>query len=240
MSSDGKKEIAPQDRVKPIKIKETGGRPPLNVTKKQIEYAIHSTQSMRQAADYLKVSYKTFKKYAMIYELWAPLSSNKGIRRHSYTGSFGKHDIGAILSGEHPSPFREENLLRRALQEGYLECKCSNCPADYTNWTHKKPQPLVLDFLDTNPTNTRIENLRILCFNCIYELHNTDKGWYKYRDYPIAQAIREHEPQAILERDTKIPPSPTSSNALTDNMSSEVEELGDYIPFEEFQKTLDN
>ena len=62
MDNDGKKEIAPQDSVKPIQLN-TGemGRPALNITKKQINYAIQSTQSMKKAADYLNVSYKTFK-----------------------------------------------------------------------------------------------------------------------------------------------------------------------------------
>ena len=250
MYNDGKKEIAPQDRIKPLNIS-TGemGRPSLNITKKQINYAIQSTQSMKKAADYLNVSYKTFKKYAKIYELWAPLSSNKGIRRNSFSNTFGKYDIGAILSGEYPSPYREEKLMLKAFREGMIECKCSNCSADYSHWEKKSPPPLVIDFLDANPTNTRIENIRILCFNCVYELHNTDKSWYKYRDFPIIKAM-----------DELTPPTPRSSNTLSEDSSDTLAssdtlpientddnlglgpqtELNEFIPFEEFQKTLDN
>ena len=257
MDNGVKKEIAPQDRVRPVKLS-TGdmGRPALNITKKQIEYAIHSTQSMRKAADYLNVSYKTFKKYAIQFDLWAPLKSNKGIRRNSFSNTFGKYDIGAILSGEYPSPYREEKLMLKAFREGFIECSCSNCTADYTKWDKKTPPPLVIDFLDTNPTNTRVENIRILCFNCVYELHNTDKAWYKYRDNPLHKAI--------LELPTPTPPSSntlsqdssdtlTSSTTLSDDILSEhtpnppieaglepQSELKEFIPFEEFQKTLDN
>ena len=246
MDNDGKKEIAPQDSVKPIQLN-TGemGRPALNITKKQINYAIQSTQSMKKAADYLNVSYKTFKKYAKIYELWAPLSSNKGIRRNSFSNTFGKYDIGAILSGVYPSPYREEKLMLKAFREGYIECKCSNCSADYSHWKKKTPPPLVIDFLDCNPTNTRIENIRILCFNCIYELHNTDKSWYKYRNAPLIQALDEHTIPTPTSSNTLAPTSSdtrdSSDTLADDNLGLDTQStLSEFIPFEEFQKTLDN
>ena len=46
------------------------GRPSLsNLTPQRIKWAIESTQSMRQAADYLNVSYNAFSKYAKQYDL---------------------------------------------------------------------------------------------------------------------------------------------------------------------------
>ena len=69
------------------------GRPPArNLTPKNIKWAIESTQSMRQAADYLNVSYNSFRKYAEMYELWSPRKTSKGIRR-SHSGRL-THDIG--------------------------------------------------------------------------------------------------------------------------------------------------
>ena len=86
----------------------------------------------------------------------------------------------------------------------------------------RKDPPLILDFLDKNPQNTKIENLRALCFNCVYSLYYTLKGWYRHRDTAIRQAVDAAEPQMpdISEEDTD----------ETDNLT--------YIPFEEFQKTL--
>ena len=161
-------------------------RPEKNFTKKQIQYAIASTTSMKQAALYLNTSYQTFKKYASRYDLFKPLKSNKGIRRPSFVGKFGQHDIQAIQY-----------------------------------WTQKKPEPLVLDFLDRNPQNTKQDNLRILCFNCVYELQTTHKGWYRHRETPISKVVDEILPKKdIVHRDDE----------------PELE----YIPFENFQKTLEN
>ena len=196
-------------------------RPEKNFTKKQIQYAIASTPSMKQAALYLNTSYQTFKKYASRYDLFKPLKSNKGIRRPSFVGKFGQHDIQAILSGENPNPFRETTLLKKAIREAYMKACCDNCNTDFQYWTQKKPEPLVLDFLDRNPQNTKQDNLRILCFNCVYELQTTHKGWYRHRETPISKVVDEILPKKdIVHRDDE----------------PELE----YIPFENFQKTLEN
>ena len=78
---------------------------------------------------------------------------------------------------------------------------------------------LILDFLDRNTQNTKVENLRALCFNCVYELCYTKKGWYRHRDTPIGYALDEATPQ---DEQREVPKD--------DKLS--------YIPFEEFQKML--
>ena len=72
--------------------------------------------------------------------------------------------------------------------------------------------------------NTKLDNLRALCFNCIYELATTKKGWYRHRETAIGQALDEASPGVV---DTEVQAIPKD-----DNLS--------YIPFEEFQKTLNN
>jgi hypothetical protein len=175
---------------------------------------------MRQAADYLNVSYNSFRKYAEMYELWNPRKSSKGIRR-SHSGRL-THDIGKILRGEHPSPYRESTLLMKGIREGYFNACCSNCNADYSHIHGKKLPPLIIDFLDTNPQNTKQENIRVLCFNCVYELHHTPKGWYRHRDNPIVKAYDDVPPKVQAEPEV-----------------SQDDEL-EFIPFENFQKMLDN
>ena len=67
--------------------------------------------------------------------------------------------------------------------------------------------------------NTKVENLRALCFNCIYELAPTKKGWYRHRETPIGSALDEATPGFDEQEVQK-----------TDELT--------YIPFEEFQKIL--
>ena len=204
-------------------MKNLGGRPQARqMTHDNIKAAIASTQSMSQAAIYLGVSYNTFTKYAKQYGLFKPLTSSKGIRR-SHNGQF-THDIGKILEGKSPNPFRDQTLLSKAIKEGYIAPCCSNCNHDFSEYDLRKDPPLMLDFLDKNPQNTAIHNLRALCFNCVYSLYYTMKGWYRHRDTAIHQALDEADP--------KIPEKQEETTDDTDKLS--------YMPFEEFQKTLKN
>ena len=208
-------------------MKKKAGRPSkgMTLTKHNIEMAIKSTQSMGQAGLYMGVSKNTFKKYAKQYGLWKPIKSSKGIRKTGNVGSQLKHDLKAILEGKNPNPYREDTLFTKGIREGYIACQCSNCGQDYSYMdSQEKLPPLILDFLDRNPMNTNLDNLRALCFNCIYILAPTKKGWYRHRETPIGQALDEATP-GIPEQDPREIPK-------DDNLS--------YIPFEEFQKTLNN
>jgi hypothetical protein len=192
------------------------GRPSINLKKREIFHAIGVTQSMREAAMYCKVSYNTFKKFAKQYELWSP--SNKQGR----TGPRIKNKfIHNVLRGEMISNYRETALLKKAVEEGYLAQACSNCKADFTHFLPPTIPPLVLDFLDGNNKNGKVDNLRILCLNCVYELrHYKHQSWYRHRDNPIVEIIDD-------ELEPKLPQDPTA-----------IEEV-EFIPFEDFQKTLE-
>ena len=215
--------------LKRSNMKNKGGRPALGntrLTPEKIKMAIKSTQSMGQARQYLGVSRNTFKKYAKQYNLWAPVSSSKGIRR-SNIGAF-KQDLKMILEGKNPNPYREDTLLQKGIKEGYLECKCNNCAQDFKHIINKQP-PLILDFLDKNPQNTKLDNLRVLCFNCIYTLSYTDKGWYRHRDTAIGFALDKMD---IITG--SLHPNTPNEDTRAIPQDEEIE----YLPFEEFQKLL--
>ena len=191
------------------------GRPSINLKKREIFHAIGVTQSMREAAMYCKVSYNTFKKFAKQYELWSP-SNRKGRTGPRIKNKF----IHSVLRGEMISNYRETSLLKKAIQEGYLTQSCSNCEADFSHFLPPTIPPLVLDFLDGNNKNGKVDNLRILCLNCVYELrHYKHKAWYRHRDNPIVEIIDD-------ELEPMIPQDPTAIEEVT------------FIPFEDFQKTL--
>ena len=213
--------ILHNDTHRSIKMAKAG-RPSKGMTlsKHNIELAIKSTQSMGQAGLYMGVSKNTFKKYAKLHGLWKPIKSSKGIRKTGNVGSALKHDLKAILEGKNPNPYREDTLLTKGIREGYIACKCNNCAADFSHIdTQNRQPPLILDFLDRNPMNTIIDNLRALCFNCVYELAPLKNGWYRHRETPIGQAL-----------DEATPGEPILAIPKDDELS--------YIPFEEFQKML--
>ena len=204
-------------------------RPTLNntiMTPEKIKMAIKSTQSMGQAALYMGVSKNTFKKYAKQYDLWKPQTNLKGIRKTGNVGSALKHDLKEILEGKNPNPYREDTLLDKAIREGYMKCQCNNCKADFSHMdTSNRQPPLILDFLDRNTQNTNVDNLRALCFNCVYELCYTKKGWYRHRDTPIGYALDEAKPNILADDDNQPIAIPKDDTI-------------EYMPFEEFQKML--
>ena len=138
------------------------GRPSINLKKREIQHSIGVTQSMREAAMYCKVSYNTFKKFAKQYDLWSPCNK-KGRTGPRIKNKF----IHSVLRGDMISNYRETALLKKAIEEGYLEQCCSNCNADFKHFLPPTIPPLVLDFLDRNNKNGKVDNLRVLCLNCV-------------------------------------------------------------------------
>ena len=134
------------------------------LAKSKIAWAINETTSMRRAAKILSVSYNTFKKYAKLYDLWEP-ASNAGVSRDSKGRPI---ELDKILAGENPN-YSTTKLQKRLHREGYLAEECGNCGYD-----EYRPQdmskPLMLDYLDDDPTNKDLANLRVLCYNCFYLL----------------------------------------------------------------------
>jgi len=240
-----------KNMVQKMKFKGKPGRKDYgqsHMTPEKIKAAIKSTQSMGQAAIYMGVSKNTFKKYAKMYDLYAPLQSSKGIRR-SNQGAFN-WDLKQILEGKNPNPYREDTLLTKAIREGYMKCQCNNCNQDFQDIKDKQP-PLILDFLDKNPQNTKIDNLRMLCFNCVYTLNSTKRGWYRHRDTAIGKALDEATPlisnkdmdnvvrktkNTSIEQsiDSLRPGDASSDNVIAIPQDQEIE----YMAFEEFQKLL--
>jgi len=126
-------------------------------------------QTMAQASKLLGMSYKSFRKKAIELNCFNPNQSGKGTKKNM--PSISTEDI---LAGKYPS-YQTYKLKKRLIEEGYLEDKCSICGWD------KKPEgakytPCELDHINGNPTDHRLENLRIICPNC----HSLTKT-YRFR-----------------------------------------------------------
>ena len=135
------------------------------LSKSKVVWAINETRSMKQAAKLSGVAYNTFKKYAKLYEVFAP-SETKGIPRG--TGGKKPIELADIFAGKNPS-YSTTKLLHRCFREGYLAEECSNCGHDEYR-TSDMTKPLQLDYIDDDQTNKELANLRLLCYNCFYLL----------------------------------------------------------------------
>lgn len=140
----------------------------------QIENAMKVTRSNRAAAEYLRVSYNLYKKFAKAYKNSQGVSlfdqhmnqSGRGVSKvHPSNKRFTLDDI---LLGKHPQ-YPSEKLFRRLIVSGYMEEKCKHC-----GFCQKRPTdlktPLLLNHIDGNDSNHLASNLEILCYNCYFVL----------------------------------------------------------------------
>lgn len=138
----------------------------------QIEQAMKVTRSNKAAAEYLRVSYPLYRKFARMY------TNEEGItlfQAHYNQSGSGVSKIGSsskrsklddILLGKHPQ-YPRHKLLARLIVNGYFAEECCNC-----GFCQKRPSdlkvPLVLHTINGDRKDLRLDNLEILCYNCYF------------------------------------------------------------------------
>ena len=148
------------------------GRPEKNLSKEEIQNAYDVNKSSMAAARYLNVSYNTFKKYAKLHNVWIKGGKNpsaKGIPK-VHTHSKRKLNLEKLLNGEMNGKIMNIKRLKdRLIRELVFEEKCDNCGFDEKRIADQRA-PLVLTFADDNRQNYKLENMRLLCYNCRFLL----------------------------------------------------------------------
>ena len=162
----------------------------------QIEQAMRVTRSNRSAAEYLRVGYNLYKRFAKMYKDPATgetlFDSHKnregrGISKSSAADK-RKFKLDDILTGKHPQ-YPREKLLKRLVSNGYREEKCQSCgfcakrPTDFKS-------PLILHHTNGDVRDHRIDNLEILCYNCYF----IQVGDLSKRDLRTPHIVGQTEP----------------------------------------------
>lgn len=151
-----------------------GGRPKRDLTEVAIRNAMKHTQSNLQAARYLNVTIETYRNYAKLYidqETGKNLydlhknQTGKGVKRINWNHEISVEKINEIVSSESYRAVSQEKLKNRLIYEGILRMECYKCGHDEKRVIDYK-QPLILNFIDGNKHNWKVENLRMLCYNC--------------------------------------------------------------------------
>jgi hypothetical protein len=135
------------------------------VPKNRIEWAIENTNSMKAAARELHIAFNTLKKYAKMYDIWAPNQGDRGNTKPKVDKMWNVQ-VHDIFAGEYPN-YPHWKLQKKLLHEGYLEQSCNGCgyslcrDSDLTS-------PLLLYFKDKDTSNMELSNLELLCYNCYF------------------------------------------------------------------------
>lgn len=139
-----------------------GSRPLLQ---SEIEEAKKHSKSESGAARYLGVSYQSYKKYAQMYGIFDPHPNIRG-KKNIYNPELGKYPLHEILEGKHPK-YPVFRLKDKLIRSGTKPAKCEIC-----GYSERRPMdgkmPLILNFLDGDSTNHRLDNIQLLCYNCTF------------------------------------------------------------------------
>ena len=133
-----------------------------------IEEAIDSTKTMREAAIKLDIPFSTFKRKATALGLYEPNQGAKGTKK-AYKGT-NYINTQEILDGKQPQ-YKTTKLKVRLINEGIVDQKCVWC--GITDTWNDKPVVLHLDHINGIHNDHRLENLRLLCPNC----HSQTDTW---------------------------------------------------------------
>jgi len=158
----------------------------LNLTEKEVRYAMANTNTNPEAARFCGCTILTWTRYAKMYydydegKSLFQMQTEKGYRYFSKnrtnpkTGKqvgFQKTDIFEILEGKHPS-YNGKKLAKRLLFELIFPPECCLCGIDERRVTDQK-LPLIMRYKDDDLRNHKKENLEFICYNCYFLNYGT-------------------------------------------------------------------
>jgi len=149
---------------KPTKLKRGRGYRPL--LKSEIEEAKKHSPFAAGQARWLGVHEVTFKKYAKMYGIYEPKPNEKG-KRNLFDPNRGKYPLKEILEGKHPN-VSDWMVKDKLIRSGTFPARCNQCGYDKRRIVDHKIC-LLLDHMDGDRTNFKLENLQLLCLNCTFE-----------------------------------------------------------------------
>jgi hypothetical protein len=152
------------------------GRESYDLPETDIRYAIANTKSNAEAARFMKVSFSTWKKYAKLYidrETGKSLydlhtnQAGQGIKKDVFRATSGPYPIDEILEGKHPN-YPSWKLRNRLFSLNIFAEECNCCGYAERRITDDTV-PLLLDHVNGDETDHRLENLQMICLNCWYQ-----------------------------------------------------------------------
>jgi len=154
----------------------------INLTEADVRYAMENSDSVKGAAEWLKVANSTFIKYAMMY-----IDAETGLTLHQIQKNKKKDNplkrlkkskksweltikgTTEIIEGIHPK-YGLKQLKSKLIRDGFKSEACELCGyherriTDYT-------VPLILIWKDGDTKHTSLDNLELICYNCYYITH---------------------------------------------------------------------
>jgi hypothetical protein len=181
-----------------------GGRPPHSpILRVEIEEAQRHTNSNAAAARYLDVDYRIYKRYAELYGLFESHmnETGKGVDK-GFSKSPKSVPLRKILNNEYPD-YSRAKLKHRLIARKKLEEKCNLCGFNEQRITDKKI-PLILAHKDGNQKNFNLDNLELLCYNCMFLTTGAPSVAYRkdiVKSFDRPEELSQHTQLEMTEAD---------------------------------------
>jgi len=166
-----------------------GARP---ILQEQIKAAQAKSRSALETARTLGISYNTYKKYARLYGIFEDLKNPRGIGIDRKVGiRNNKYHIEDLIDGKHLR-YPLHKFKNKLFDSGYIPKACGSCGFGEERITDGK-MPLLIDFLDGNLNNRKLDNIRPLCYNCFFLLvgERNVKNWYEENGIPDEEELSD-------------------------------------------------
>ena len=165
------------------------GRPLRYLLQSEILEAMANTKSNMAASKWCKVSFTTYKKYALQYlnedgiSLYEKHKNQfgRGISQFREGHHGNQYPIEDLFKGKHPE-YPTWKLLKRLIKHKIKGECCELC-----SFQEKRPGdgkvPLIMGFDDRNKKNRALDNLIVMCYNCFF-VHQGKLAGGKDAPYP--------------------------------------------------------
>lgn len=145
-----------------------GGRPAKGpILRSEIEEAHRNSNGSLGAARYLNVSYERYKRYAQLYGLFEEHRNPYGVGiDKGWAKKPNTTPLKDILAGKHPN-YSLSRLKNRLIARKKLTPECNLCGFHEARITDNQV-PLMINFKDGDRKHFALENLELLCYNCMF------------------------------------------------------------------------
>lgn len=195
------------------------------------------SKSEAEAASKLGVSFMTYRKYAKMYGVYGRVSNKagKGVDKSIKNEDSGKYPLQKILDGAFPK-YSTNRLKVRCIRANKLSAECARCGFKEKRISDESI-PLLLNYIDGNDHNKKLENLQLLCYNCFYLYINNPFGCKKTfaidgekrkPGRPAKIVVKENTSDLLFVAGPPVEPTKTESLAQLD-VPSEMPSIPDNI-----------
>lgn len=167
------------------------GRPKRMLLESEVLAAQSISKTEAEVARKLGVSFMTYRKYAKMYGLYGRVANmaGKGVSKAIKNEDSGKYPLNKILEGKFPN-YSTNRLKVRLIRSNRMEEKCNKC-----NFSERRISdnimPLLLNYIDGNTKNKKIDNLEFLCYNCYFLYVNNPFGCRK--SFKVDNAVKAED-----------------------------------------------